>query len=146
MTIECQDPRVARIIMQFETLSPSDLKHLDRIYHPQVKFKDPFNEVQGLRAVHTVFTHMFSTLHEPRFVVHQALVQGNESFLTWDFLFRFKRDRDTLQSIHGGSHLKIDPQGLITWHRDYWDAAEELYEKLPLVGGLMRWLKKKARG
>jgi hypothetical protein len=29
-------------------------------------------------------------------------------------------------------------------HRDYWDAAEELYEKLPVVGGVMRWLKKRA--
>jgi hypothetical protein len=33
---------------------------------------------------------------------------------------------------------------LITLHRDYWDAAEELYEKLPVLGGLMRWLKKQA--
>jgi hypothetical protein len=145
MTVECSDPRVARIIMQFETLSPSDLKHLDRIYHPQVKFKDPFNEVQGLKAVQAVFKHMFNTLHEPRFVVNQALVQGQECFLTWDFLFRFQRSRDVQQTIHGASHLKIDAQGLITWHRDYWDAAEELYEKLPMLGGLMRWLKKKAR-
>jgi len=30
-------------------------------------------------------------------------------------------------------------------HRDHWHAAEELYEKLPLVGGLMRWFKKRAR-
>jgi steroid delta-isomerase len=28
-------------------------------------------------------------------------------------------------------------------HRDYWDAAEELYEKLP-AGRLMRWLKRRA--
>jgi hypothetical protein len=27
---------------------------------------------------------------------------------------------------------------------DYWDAAEELYEKLPVLGGLMRWLKRAA--
>ena len=33
----------------------------------------------------------------------------------------------------------------ITLHRDYWDAAEELYEKLPLLGTLMRWLKRRAR-
>jgi hypothetical protein len=33
---------------------------------------------------------------------------------------------------------------LVTLHRDYWDAAEELYEKLPVVGGAMRWLKKRA--
>jgi hypothetical protein len=29
-------------------------------------------------------------------------------------------------------------------HRDYWDAAEELYEKLPLLGSLMRWWKRAA--
>jgi hypothetical protein len=38
----------------------------------------------------------------------------------------------------------LDPQGLIVLHRDYWDAAEELYEKLPVVGALMRWLRRRA--
>ena len=28
-------------------------------------------------------------------------------------------------------------------HRDYWDAAEELYEKLPVLGALMRLLRRK---
>jgi steroid Delta-isomerase len=32
----------------------------------------------------------------------------------------------------------------VVFHRDYWDAAEELYEKLPVIGALMRWLKKRA--
>jgi hypothetical protein len=31
----------------------------------------------------------------------------------------------------------------VTLHRDYWDAAEELYEKLPVVGGLMRLIKRR---
>ena len=32
--------------------------------------------------------------------------------------------------------------GRVNYHRgDYWDAAEELYEKLPLIGSLMYWLK-----
>jgi len=29
-------------------------------------------------------------------------------------------------------------------HRDYWDAAEELYEKLPGIGAFMRFLKRRA--
>jgi hypothetical protein len=51
---------------------------------------------------------------------------------------RFQREE---QLVRGGSHLRLDGAGRITMHRDYWDAAEELYEKLPVVGGLMRWLK-----
>ncbi len=49
--------------------------------------------------------------------------------------------------IRGASHLRFAGDGRIAMHRDYWDAAEELYEKLPLLGALMRWLKRAcARG
>jgi hypothetical protein len=40
--------------------------------------------------------------------------------------------------------MELSSEGLIAFHRDYWDAAEELYEKLPAVGSLMRWLKRRA--
>ena len=46
--------------------------------------------------------------------------------------------------ILGASQLVFDAQGRVVLHRDYWDAAEELYEKLPVVGSLMRWLKRRA--
>jgi hypothetical protein len=87
---------------------------------------------------------MFVNLDEPRFVVRERIVQGNQCFLTWDFLFRMKRFRNDEQCIRGGSHLVLTAEGRIQSHRDYWDAAEELYEKLPVVGSLMRWLKKRA--
>jgi hypothetical protein len=87
---------------------------------------------------------MFVALDEPRFVIRDRIVQGDQCFLTWDFLFRMKRFNHDEQCIRGSSHLVLAPDGRIQLHRDYWDAAEELYEKLPLVGGLMRWLKKRA--
>jgi type I restriction enzyme M protein len=48
------------------------------------------------------------------------------------------------QKIAGATHLVFNAEGQIELHRDYWDAAEELYEKLPVVGSLMRWLKRRA--
>ena len=47
-------------------------------------------------------------------------------------------------NIDGASVLHFDATGRVDRHRDYWDAAEELYEKLPAVGALMRWLKRRA--
>ena len=138
------DERVARVIALFEGLNPSDLDRLGEFYVPQCRFKDPFNEVTGVPAIRNVFEHMYRALHEPRFVVHEAIVQGEQCFLTWDFLFRFRRYSDAPQCVRGGSHLVFDDSGRITLHRDYWDAAEELYEKLPVVGTLMRWLKRQA--
>jgi ketosteroid isomerase-like protein len=139
------DPRVERVVVFFEALVPADLRRLGDIYGADARFKDPFNDVQGLPAIEAAFAHMFRALELPRFVVHEAVAEGDRCFLTWDFLFRFKRiSRGVDQSVHGASQLVFGPDGRITVHRDYWDAAEELYEKLPAVGALMRWLKRRA--
>ena len=137
--------RTTAVVAYFETLSPASVAQLPLFYAPDARFKDPFNEVQGLKAVTLVFEHMYEALNTPHFVITHSLVDGDQAFLTWDFKFKFKRfDTQTLQTVRGGTHLQFDAQGLITLHRDYWDAAEELYEKLPLLGGVMRWLKSRA--
>lgn len=139
------DPRVARTIDFFERLTPADLARLGEIYAADARFKDPFNEVQGLAAIERVFAHMFRTLDAPRFVIRDAVAEGDTAFLSWDFCFRMRRfDRATEQRVRGATHLVYASDGRIALHRDYWDAAEELYEKLPVVGALMRWLKRQA--
>jgi hypothetical protein len=136
---------IERLVQFFEQLQPQDLQRLADIYAPEARFKDPFNEVQGLVEIERIFAHMFVALDSPHFIVTERIVQDNKCFLVWDFRFRFKRfDTTSWQTVRGGTHLVFNDAGLVTLHRDYWDAAEELYEKLPLVGGLMRWLKRRA--
>ncbi len=80
-----------------------------------------------------------------RATMTQQIADGTQAFLVWEFRFRFQRfDTATVQRIRGGSHLTLDNGGRISEHRDYWDAAEELYEKLPGLGTLMRWLERQA--
>lgn len=140
------DARVRRVIEVFERLAPADVATLDGVYVPDARFKDPFNEVRGVPAIQRIFDHMFVALEAPRFEIRDVVAEGDQCFLTWDFVFRMKRLRRDEQRIHGGSHLRFAPDGRIAEHRDYWDAAEELYEKLPAVGALMRWLKRRANG
>ncbi len=144
-TAPATEEAVTRVIAFFENLSPADVATIGQFYAPQVRFKDPFNEVVGVPAIQGIFAHMFEALEQPRFVVTGRVVQGQQCFLTWDFLFAFKDfHKGVTQTVRGASHLVLDAQGQVTLHRDYWDAAEELYEKLPVVGALMRWLKKRA--
>ena len=136
---------VERLVQFFEKLQPQDLPRLAQMYAQDARFKDPFNEVQGLAAVQAIFAQMFRQLHEPRFVVTSCMAQGNEAFLAWSFHFRFRSHAPQVtQTILGATHVRLGPDGRVVWHRDYWDAAEELYEKLPVVGSLMRWLKRRA--
>jgi len=136
---------VDRLCELFEHLSRERLPELAPLYTEGARFKDPFNEVFGTSAITHIFEHMFESLHEPRFVVSQRIVDGTQVFLVWEMHFRFKRfDTVKPQVIRGGSHLRLASDGRVEDHRDYWDAAEELYEKLPVVGRLMKWLKQRA--
>ncbi|MBK9442398.1 MAG: nuclear transport factor 2 family protein [Comamonadaceae bacterium] len=138
------DP-IDHIVRTFETLSLATVETLDALYAPDARFKDPFNDVRGLPAIQGIFRHMYVALENPRFVITGRIVQGAQCFLTWEFRFGFRRFKQgQAQCIVGGSHLVLNDAGRITLHRDYWDAAEELYEKLPLVGVLMRWLKRRS--
>jgi hypothetical protein len=136
---------VQRLVVYFESLSPESVAQLGMHYDPHARFTDPFNDVTGLAAIEGIFAHMFVALKQPRFVVTEQVVQGQQCFLTWEFRFGFKTFHPGVeQVILGASHVKFSDAGLVTVHRDYWDAAQELYEKLPLVGSVMRWLKKRA--
>ncbi len=138
--------RVEALVQFFETLSPQSVSGLQRFYAEDCHFKDPFNDVRGLDALAVIFRHMFDQLDAPRFIVRERVVEMPRVLLTWDFEFRFRRWQPRVtQCIHGASLLTFDGAGLVAVHRDYWDAAEELYEKLPGIGALMRLLKRQAR-
>lgn len=139
------DPRIQRIVDFFESLQPKSVRSMDLLYSETAYFKDPFNEVRGLPQIQHIFDHMYEALHEPHFVITETVTQGDLCFIVWEFRFKFKRfDRQTLQVVRGCSHIRLQADGRVNFHRDYWDAAEELYEKLPVVSHLMRWLKRRA--
>ncbi len=140
------EAHVEAVAAFFEKLQAADVARLKDFYTADAYFKDPFNEVRGVPAIERIFTHMFEALDQPHFIVTGRVAQGCECFLVWDFRFRFRRfDRVSWQTVRGSSHLRFNPEGRVEFHRDYWDAAEELYEKLPGVGALMRWLKRQAQ-
>lgn len=137
------DARVLRVAQFFETLTAESVRRIDEIHAPDAVFKDPFNEVQGAAAIGRIFAHMFERVDAPRFVVPETAVDGDQAFLTWGFSLRRKGTSWEI-TVRGASHLRFDAAGRIRMHRDYWDAAEELYEKLPLLRAVMRWPKRRA--
>ena len=136
--------RIDKLASYFASITEATLPQLRDLYAPDAYFKDPFNEVRDVASIERIFAEMYVSLHDPRFIVHGKVEQDNEAFLTWDFHFRIRKYKpDVTQTIRGSSHLKFDGDDRVCYHRDYWDAAEELYEKLPLIGGLMRFLKRR---
>jgi steroid delta-isomerase len=134
------------LIQFYNEFDPASVVRFPEFYSADAWFKDPFNEVRGITAIQNIFTHMFTQVAEPRFVVIEKIVDANGAMLVWEFFFRMKlwREGET-QVIRGISHLKFDLEGKVLYHRDYWDAAEQLYERLPLIGSVFRFFHKVIR-
>jgi hypothetical protein len=131
------------LIRFYHELSIDSVARFPEFYSEDAYFKDPFNEVRGLPAIQRIFTHMFSQVGEPRFVVTGRVVDDGGAMLIWEFYFRVRLwGRGETQVMRGVSHLKFAADGKVNYHRDYWDTGEELYMKLPALGTLMRGLRR----
>ena len=124
----------------FEDLTPDRLGKLAEFCAPDIRFRDPFNDVTGVSALRQVFVEMFEDVDEPRFYVEDLAVNGAKAYLRWRMSFS-KMNRDW--KIEGMSELHFDGEGKVAVHIDHWDAASQLYERLPLIGALLRILKRR---
>ena len=146
LTQEKTQAAIDALVPFYENLRPDDVDRFDIFYRHDACFRDPFNQVSSIQGIKRIFSHMFTQVNDPAFRVTKVISGEGDAILFWTFHFRFKGMAcKTAQSLEGVSHLAFDDQGLVTLHRDYWDAAEELYGRLPVIGTLMRGLQRMIR-
>jgi steroid Delta-isomerase len=125
----------------FETLRPDSLDELGRLLAPDVRFIDPFNDITGRDNVLKLFRQMFEDVVEPRFVVHRVVGDARASYLRWTMTFR-RRPGGPVWTIEGVSEV-VAEAGLVTRHVDHWDGASQVWERLPVLGGVLRLLRRR---
>jgi hypothetical protein len=138
MTIMNYKDRLDALLDWYGALTLQSVAEVGRFYASEARFKDPFNDVRGHAAISRVYQHMFAATTAPQFVIGKRMLDGDHAFVTWTFRFGMKGKQ---YAIVGASQLCFDADGLVVIHRDYWDAAEELLQKLPLIGAPIRWLR-----
>lgn len=135
---------LARYAAWFEGLSPETLPLMETLTSPDVRFRDPFNDIIGRDGFRRVFEDMFERTHEPSFAVTDQALGGAAGYLRWTMTFR-PRGSKRLWTIVGMSEVHIDDNGRITAHLDHWDCGRQFYEKLPVVGWIVRLVARRLR-
>lgn len=126
----------------FEELSPATVDRLDEIAVPTVRFRDPFNDFEGRDRLKALFRGMFDELDRPRFEVTDGALGRQVAYIRWTFRFNFKNKKAPV-AIDGVSEVRFDDSGRVIAHIDHWDAASQFYERLPLLGWLIRRVKRR---
>lgn len=123
----------------FKALHESDLSRLRELYSEQIVFKDPVHEMRGLVELEDYFTSLCSDLSECRFEYLDEMLSEDSAYVKWVMHFKHPRLGNRLISVRGVSHLKLGDK--IEYHEDFYDMGAMLYEQLPLLGNVTRWLR-----
>ena len=83
---------------------------------------------------------MNDNLIEGTFVFTEESVVENKAYLSWEMNLKLKRPNKNVKAS-GISVLTFEEK--IIRQRDYFDAGEMFYENIPLLGGIIRFIKKK---
>jgi len=137
-------PVVEKTILFYQHHDFLSGNRLGEIYAENIRFIDPFGEIDGVDNLARYFSSMEKNLIECRFDINRVCcsADANEAVLFWAMSYRHRRlARGGKLCVNGNSHLCFEEK--IYFHRDYFDAAAMVYEHLPVLGFLLGKIKQR---
>jgi steroid Delta-isomerase len=141
MALHCPDSMTA-VAGLYNNMTPAKLEQLGDIYGPGVEFRDPIHDATGLAQLRNVLAVRFKQLAGASVNVVDAHGDDRTGFLLWSVKYHHRGES---REIHGTSHFKFANDGRISEQRDHWDASFVVYGELPVLGWLMKMVKRKAQ-
>jgi hypothetical protein len=135
-----------KIKQAFNDLNGQNLEILNDFYDETAVFEDPVGKASGLDEIKKYYAHVYKNVQSIKFDFREIRASGSHFYGHWIM---------TLQAggLNGGksfevsglSHLQFNERHKVIYHRDYLDLGSMLYERLPLVGALIRSIKSRLK-
>ncbi|QOL27024.1 nuclear transport factor 2 family protein [Thalassotalea sp. LPB0316] len=136
---------LSHFIEVYQQLGTDNLALLDSVYHDQVTFKDPMHLVVGLKDLRAYFDSLYTNLISCQFEITEVMHQDNKAALYWRMTYIHKQ-LNKAQPITVEGHTKLIAEGdKVIYHRDYVDMGAMVYEYIPLVGRMIKYIKNRAQ-
>ena len=132
----------------FKTLDKDHLDLVDRFYDKNVVFQDPVHTLNGSEAVRKYYAGLYGNVDAIRFEYSKQLEDKDTVVLAWRMYLK-------TPAIDSGRELTVDGTSVITFggtegkaiaHRDYFDMGEFVYERVPILKSVIRYIKGRMAG
>jgi limonene-1,2-epoxide hydrolase len=136
----------AELLVRFQEVF-QELRHdrialLDEVYASDILFEDPLHRIAGLAALKAYFERMYAGVESIGFEFGDVIEAPGQAMLTWTMRMTHRRLRAGEElALPGATHIRFGEK--VHYHRDYFDAGALLYERLPVLGGIVRAIRKR---
>jgi hypothetical protein len=137
---------IARFGSFFSSFAPDRVQTLlPQTYAADVYFNDTLKAVRGIEALRHYLAESAGAVEDCRVQIHETTRTAHgEHLVRWSMMIRFKKLRRGVDTwTVGMSHLRFDAQGLVVYHQDYWNAADGIFQHIPLLGSAINAIKRR---
>lgn len=142
-------PEEKAAIDRFESflsdLSTTTVKtRLHDVYAPVLYFNDTLKTIRDADTLEKYFLSSDDAMASYGLKVEQTISTPQGVFVRWRMDIAFRRfHKGEVQSSIGVTHVRFAKDGRVVYHQDYWDSGSNLYEKIPVLGALIRAVKRR---
>jgi ketosteroid isomerase-like protein len=130
----------------FDRLNKKTMHLVDDFYASDAEFMDPVVHLKGAAEIRAYYTRLYDTVKSIRFEHGPALVQGDTIVLSWTMRLVAALDNGREVVVDGVSVMRRNPAGKVVYHRDYFDMGQFVYERVFLLGAVVRYAKRVLAG
>ena len=138
-----EDPKAQLTYQIFNELRSNNTDILDQFYDQRIEFKDPVGQINGLDSMKTYYKEMYKAVESIRFDFKPFSVSEDRYFFPWTMYLKTPNLNSGEEfGVEGVSEIHFQGD-LVTFHRDYFDMGEFIYERLPVFGRIVKTIRKR---
>lgn len=134
---------LSKVIDFFDSLNKDTLFLIDEFYDPSVHFISPLAEFSSRNDLKEYYASIYHHLIAVHFDFVEKVERGGMVLVIWKMNFRSKLNGGQLVVVDGASHIKFGgKEGKVIYQRDIYDMGGFVYESIPILGSVIRFIKK----
>ncbi len=120
------------------------LAKVRNVYSKDAYLIDSFKELNGIEAIEAYILQFLKSLESCTFEFLDVAVSGEEYYFRWVSEAKAKTiKKGQIIRSYGMSHIRFDETGKVVLHMDFFDSASNFYEHIPVLGGMIRFIKRR---
>ena len=116
----------------------------EAVYAPNAFLNDTLKTIHGSPAIRDYFIRTARGLKSMKVTFDDVAVSGQNYYFRWTMETQMKNlaPGRTVRTI-GVTLIRFDREGRVVLHQDFWDSAQGVWEHVPVMGSVLRWIRSK---
>lgn len=115
-----------------------------KVYAKDAYLNDTLVIHRGPEEIMTYFLNTADTMTSYRVTIDDTSSSGSEHYVRWTMVFSAPKlnGGKPVESV-GMSHVRLNAEGKVVMHQDFWDSGTNIYGQIPVLGGVIESIRRR---